>query len=188
MVLVAVQLPSVWRREDYLSCLSKTALVPAGTWTKLAQKSFAQRLKANPLQRRGARTGWKPTILGDAFFTTTGADALGCSTGRKPVLVIICLEKTREFPESFFFETKTRHENIARIARNARIAIVDVPKVNYCNFWVQGSILQSEQSEQYFQTIPDAFSQCFSKSRHAICNTILAIIGFGTSVFAIRAI
>ena len=28
-------------------------------------------------------------------------------------------------------ETKTHHANIAQIARNARIATIDVPKVNY---------------------------------------------------------
>ena len=37
--------------------------------------------------------------MGDRFFTTTGADAPGVQHPLKPVLVIIFLENTREFPE-----------------------------------------------------------------------------------------
>ena len=52
---------------------------------------------------------------------------------------ILSLNQTKKVSE-----TKTRHANIARIARNARIATIDVPEVNYCNVWVRKSILQSE--------------------------------------------
>ena len=37
--------------------------------------------------------------MGDWFFTTTGADASGAQYRQKPVLVMIFLENTREFPE-----------------------------------------------------------------------------------------
>ena len=38
--------------------------------------------------------------IGDKYFTTTGADASGRSTGKKPILAIIFQENAREFPES----------------------------------------------------------------------------------------
>ena len=37
--------------------------------------------------------------MGDSYITTTGADALGRSTGKNPVLVMIFLENTSELPE-----------------------------------------------------------------------------------------
>ena len=37
--------------------------------------------------------------MGDGFFTTTGADAPEAQHQLKPVLVLIFLENTREFPE-----------------------------------------------------------------------------------------
>ena len=36
----------------------------------------------------------------DSMFTTTGTDASGRSTGKKPVLVVVLLGNAREIPES----------------------------------------------------------------------------------------